>query len=103
MVYLHDTNHRDYFTRENKALSSGCVRVENPLKLSETILKLNDEKWKKSEMDTILNRKNTKTIPIKNSINVFLLYWTNWSDGNQLVFREDIYDLDKKLYDSLGN
>ncbi|MBD3723494.1 MAG: L,D-transpeptidase family protein [Flavobacteriaceae bacterium] len=103
MVYLHDTNHRDYFSREYKALSSGCVRVENPLKLSETILKLNDEKWKKSEIDTILNRKNTKTIPIKNSINVLLLYWTNWSEGDQLVFRDDIYDLDKKLYDSLGN
>ena len=67
-VYLHDTNHRDYFVREYRALSSGCVRIENPLQLSETILKKEDEKkWNKSEIDTIINRKTTRYIPLKNS------------------------------------
>lgn len=102
-VYLHDTNHRDYFSREYKALSSGCVRVENPLALGEKILEHENKEWQKSEIDTILKRKNTKIIPIKNNINVLLLYWTNWSDGNQLIFREDIYNLDKILYDKLRN
>ena len=73
-VYLHDTNHRDYFVREYRALSSGCVRIENPLQLSETILKKEDEKkWNKSEIDTIINRKTTRYIPLKNSnINIYL-------------------------------
>lgn len=104
-VYLHDTNHREYFVREYRALSSGCVRIENPLQLSETILKKENEKvWSNAEIDTIINRKHTKYIPIKNStINIYLFYWTSWLDKNGLQFREDIYNLDTKLFNALRN
>ncbi|KIX21815.1 hypothetical protein SY27_03755 [Flavobacterium sp. 316] len=102
LVYLHDTNHRDYFSREYRALSSGCVRVENPLDLSEKILDNEERGWTKKEIDTIIKKKNIKTIPIKNEINVYILYWTNWLDKDgSLQFRDDIYNLDKKLYNSL--
>ncbi|WP_130735344.1 murein L,D-transpeptidase [Flavobacterium sp. J27] len=102
-VYLHDTNHRDYFSREYRALSSGCVRVENPLILAEKILLHEDEGWTSKEIDTIISKKNIKTIPVKNDINVYLLYWTNWLDKDELQFREDIYNLDKNLYTALRN
>ncbi len=104
-VYLHDTNHRDFFVREYRALSSGCVRIENPLQLSETILKKEDEKiWNSSEIDTIINRKATKFIPLKKSnINIYLFYWTSWSNNEGLQFREDIYNLDSKLFKALRN
>lgn len=43
-VYLHDTNHRDYFAFTYRALSSGCVRLEKPLEMATYIL--NDTtKW----------------------------------------------------------
>lgn len=100
-VYLHDTNHRDYFSREYRALSSGCVRVENPLDLSEKILINEKNGFTKTEIDTIIKRKNIKTVPVKNEINVYILYWTNWFDKDGLQFREDIYNLDQKLYHSL--
>jgi murein L,D-transpeptidase YcbB/YkuD len=101
LVYLHDTNHRDYFSREYRALSSGCVRIENPLDLSEKILNNEKKKLTKTDIDTIIKRKNIKTVPIQNEINVYFLYWTNWLDKDGLQFREDIYNLDKKLYRSL--
>ena len=100
-VYLHDTNHRDYFSREYRALSSGCVRIENPLDLSEKILINEKRGFTKTEMDSIIKRKNIKTVPIKNEVNVYILYWTNWFDKDGLQFREDIYNLDQKLYHSL--
>lgn len=43
-VYLHDTNHRDYFSFTFRSLSSGCVRLEKPLEMAAHIL--NDTtKW----------------------------------------------------------
>lgn len=43
-VYLHDTNHRDYFDFTKRSLSSGCVRLEKPLEMAAYIL--NDTtKW----------------------------------------------------------
>ena len=55
-------------------------------------------------MDTIINKKETRYIPLKKSnINVYLFYWTSWKDKNGLQFREDIYNLDKKLFQSLRN
>ncbi len=37
-VYLHDTNHRDYFAFTNRSLSSGCVRLQKPLEMATYIL-----------------------------------------------------------------
>ena len=104
-VYLHDTNHRDYFTREYRALSSGCIRIEKPLKLSEIILKKEDEnKWNNSEIDTLINKKETKFIPLKKSnVNIYIFYWTSWYSKDELQFREDIYNLDSKLFEALRN
>lgn len=43
-VYLHDTNHRDYFALNHRSLSSGCVRLEKPLEMAACIV--NDTvKW----------------------------------------------------------
>lgn len=43
-VYLHDTNHRDFFSLSYRSLSSGCVRLEKPLEMAAYIL--NDTtKW----------------------------------------------------------
>jgi murein L,D-transpeptidase YcbB/YkuD len=104
-VYLHDTNHRDYFVKEYRALSSGCVRIENPLQLTEKILLKEDEKWTTAEIDSLIVRKKTKVVSLKNSkINVYLFYWTSWLDkNNKLQFREDVYNLDKDLFQQLRN
>jgi len=43
-VYLHDTNHRDFFSFSFRSLSSGCVRLQKPLEMAAYIL--NDTiKW----------------------------------------------------------
>lgn len=55
-VYLHDTNHRNYFERSNRSLSSGCVRVENPLELAQHILD-DPERFSKEKIDTIIASK----------------------------------------------
>ena len=37
-VYIHDTPSRGYFARDNRAMSSGCVRVEKPFDLAVLLL-----------------------------------------------------------------
>src|SRR5690606_12823463 len=60
MVYLHDTNNRAMFGVANRALSSGCVRVENPFGLAETIFKLEDKNLLRSELNTLAHYEKTK-------------------------------------------
>lgn len=99
-VYLHDTNHRDYFGKTNRSLSSGCVRVENPLELTNYLLK-DSIKYPMDTITAILKKMDTKTAPIKSSIYLYQWYWTAWSNNNKLIFRDDIYNLDEDLYKKL--
>jgi len=48
-VYLHDTNNKGAFKRRVRALSHGCVRVENPDSLMNIILRMNDYKDERME------------------------------------------------------
>jgi len=101
-VYLHDTNTRGYFERENRSMSSGCVRVQNPFEL--TAYLLNDSvKWNDESISEILKEGNTKNVNINQNVYIHLLYWTAWSEKGQLIFRDDIYNLDADLYQKLRN
>lgn len=102
MVYLHDTNHRDYFALTNRALSSGCVRIENPIPFANSILTREDEeKWKESAIDTLIKKAETIVIPIKKNIKIYLFYYTTWFDKDQIQIRNDIYNYDEKLFQKL--
>lgn len=100
-VYLHDTNHRDYFTKSMRSLSSGCVRVDKPLALTEYLLD-DATLWNLDKITETLQSEKTKQISIKKETYVHILYWTAWSDKNVLIFRDDIYTLDAELYGKLG-
>lgn len=100
-VYLHDTNHREYFGKQYRSLSSGCVRVEDPLPLAQYML--NDSiRWPRARIDTLVATKKTTTISLKQKIRLHQLYWTAWMERNgDLEFRPDIYNLDEDLYQKL--
>jgi len=36
-------------------------------------------------------------------VNVYLFYWTSWIENDKLQFRDDIYELDKVLFQKLRN
>jgi murein L,D-transpeptidase YcbB/YkuD len=99
-VYLHDTNHRELFDRHFRSLSSGCVRIEKPLELIEILLD-NPKKYSQTKMDSIIATKETLFIGITKRYAIYQWYWTAWSENNDLVFCEDIYNLDTDLYKKL--
>ena len=55
-VYLHDTNHRDYFNFTFRSLSSGCVRLEKPLEMASYLIN-DEEKW---DLQTIIDTTDIK-------------------------------------------
>lgn len=100
-IYLHDTNHREFFTKPERSLSSGCVRVDNPLELTEYLM---DDaiNWNLEKITEALQNEKTKQVKLKKEVFIHILYWTAWSEKNSLIFRDDIYNLDADLYDKLG-
>lgn len=101
LVYLHDTNNKNYFSRESRNLSSGCVRVENPFELADYILQTEQSSYTMSQIDKILASEKTQHIPLKSTIEVHQFYWTSWLDKKGLQFRKDIYNYDEALYSEL--
>ncbi|SEH71202.1 L,D-transpeptidase catalytic domain [Paenimyroides aquimaris] len=102
MVYLHDTNNRAMFGVANRALSSGCVRVENPFGLAETIFKLEGKNILRSEMDTLAHYEKTKNFKLNQKVNVHQVYFTAVIDSTGSVkILNDIYALDNRLYKRL--
>lgn len=100
-VYLHDTNHRELFSRGQRALSSGCVRVQNPLKLAGYVLDKEDTGWTEEKLKELIDLGKTENVGLKKGTHVHQLYWTAWMDKDGLQFRNDIYNLDKVLYNKL--
>lgn len=99
-VYLHDTNTRGYFEKDIRALSSGCIRVENPFELTEYLLD-DPEKWNLEKIDEAINTGKTSQVQIKKEVYIHILYWTAWSESGSLQFRDDLYSLDLDLYKKL--
>jgi L,D-transpeptidase YcbB len=100
-VYLHDTNHKAGFSSNFRSLSSGCTRVENPLKLAKYVL--NDSvTWGDEKINKIIADKKTLNILIKEEILHYQLYFTVRAKKNHLIFRDDVYNLDADLYCRLG-
>jgi murein L,D-transpeptidase YcbB/YkuD len=100
-IYLHDTNHRDFFEKPVRSLSSGCVRVDNPLELTEYLMD-DATNWNLEKITETLQSEKTKQYNLKKEVFIHILYWTAWSEKNTLIFRDDIYNLDADLYDQLG-
>lgn len=96
-VYLHDTNHRNGFSSRFRSLSSGCIRVENPLQLAQYIL--NDTtRFSNKKLSDLIDTKKTIAYVLKQDIYHFQLYYTAWLHNNKLHFREDTYQYDFDLY-----
>lgn len=103
LVYLHDTNHKELFELNGRALSSGCIRVEKPFDLAYYILETDENIMNQKRVEKILASGKTSGIPIKKTILIHILYWTAWMNENGFQFRNDIYNLDSDLYQKLQN
>ncbi|GAA6134700.1 L,D-transpeptidase [Oceaniserpentilla sp. 4NH20-0058] len=93
-IYLHDTNHKELFRYKDRALSSGCIRVEKPFELAHALLK--KQNWNRDTIDKTIQKAQTRAVRLKEPVPVYLMYWTTWVDENgQLQVRDDVYKRDQ--------
>ena len=102
-VYLHDTNQRYLFGLSTRALSHGCVRVQEWQPLANYILR--HENTDKpgtggSKLDSLrswLNKKQKHSIAVRNRLPLFIRYFTCDGRNGGIIFYDDMYGEDKRL------
>lgn len=93
-IYLHDTPNHSLFSKNMRAISSGCIRVNKASELASILL--GDAGWKQDRIDAALKRGSTQYAPIPERIPVYLYYQTAWvAQENAPQYRADIYGYDK--------
>ncbi|MGE0669059.1 MAG: murein L,D-transpeptidase [Sphingomonadales bacterium] len=102
-VYLHDTPNRTIFDRADRAASSGCIRVENPMALADYLL-AGDTDWPKDRVDAALAMGKTQNITLKRTMPIVIMYWTAQLDRDgDMHFYPDLYGRDAPVLRALGS
>lgn len=102
LVYLHDTPHRDIFSRSQRAVSSGCIRVENPMELAALLTEDNGLSGGDA-LSELRASGETTIVPLYRPVPIRTVYWTAATDAQGgLVFRPDIYARDPALAAALA-
>jgi murein L,D-transpeptidase YcbB/YkuD len=103
-IYLHDTPHREDFPKSDRALSSGCIRVQQPREMAEYILtELNNKRYPLERIDSVIVTHKTRYEVLKNKIPVHIVYLTAFDDSTYQHVRilKDFYKRDAKLIAAL--
>ncbi len=96
-MYFHDTPSKSLFGQDKRAFSHGCIRLSEPQKMAEWLLR-NDPDWTKEKIVSAMNQTTEKAVKLKESIPVFIIYYTAWVDHEGLLnFRDDVYQHDSEL------
>ena len=96
-IYLHDTNERYLFEKASRAISSGCIRMKDPKRMADFILKRKDG-WNEGRTDGVLDSRKKTDLYIQRTIPVYVLYYTTWLDSDgRVIYGQDLYDFDENL------
>jgi murein L,D-transpeptidase YcbB/YkuD len=100
-VYLHDTPSRHLFAREQRAFSHGCVRVDQPFRLAEAILKVQGD-WSEAKLRGLVG-KGERHLRLKDRLPVHLAYFTLAVDETgELKNFNDLYGHNARIREALG-
>jgi len=98
LVYLHDTPEKSYFLRPMRALSHGCIRVENPKKVLSLLLSHSGAGKEVYDKITGFMDTNKKyTYSFLRPIPIYIRYITSEINNGELVIYPDVYNRDKAL------
>jgi murein L,D-transpeptidase YcbB/YkuD len=100
-VYLHDTNARRLFSKDDRALSHGCIRVQKAVELARYLAKDDDTYVSPEDLDQYLMVQHRLEVKVVKPIPLFLQYITCEEKDGKIIFYKDIYEKDKMIIDAL--
>lgn len=98
-IYLHDTPSRRLFEREVRALSHGCIRVQDPITLATDLL---GPRAGSEEIEAAIAQGATETRTIPEPVRFVALYMTaTVGDDGAVRYANDVYGRDRRVVDAL--
>ncbi|WP_168171891.1 murein L,D-transpeptidase [Algoriphagus sp. A40] len=101
-IYIHDTPARNLFEKEVRAMSHGCIRIQNPDQFAKILL--DDPSWTDEKIQEAMHQDEEEVVKLGREIPVVILYMTFWADRDgKANFRSDVYERDAALLKALLN
>lgn len=103
-VYMHDTPTKHLFKKRQRAFSHGCMRVRNPLKFAEVLLK-RDRGWDRGKIDRLAaSGPENNRVSLLNSVPVHVAYFTaKVSASGKVTLFDDIYGHERRIQAGLAD
>jgi murein L,D-transpeptidase YcbB/YkuD len=98
-VYLHDTNARWMFEKSGRALSHGCVRVQDWRELAHFLVRNDTIKYNTDTLASWIVRQEKHVVSGFKKVPLFIRYFTCEGVDGKIRFYDDIYGEDKILTD----
>ncbi|MDJ0366509.1 L,D-transpeptidase family protein [Hymenobacter sp. H14-R3] len=96
-VYVHDTPQRQYFARPARALSHGCVRLQNPMQLAEYLLRREGNTAPLPSDEACARQPRPHEVHLRQPIALYIRYATCTAENGRLRFLPDIYGRDAAI------
>jgi L,D-transpeptidase YcbB len=92
-IYMHDTPSKSFFKRDMRALSHGCVRLQDPRGMAAAVLGVSRDQI----AENIATGKNM-SVSVPQKIPVYVAYFTAWPDKDGAInYYDDVYGRDMYL------
>jgi len=98
-VYLHDTNMPSLFSNPDRALSSGCIRIESPMALVKILLQ--GSGWTEEMVRDQIMKRETRFILLRSNVPIHVTYFTAYVENDELYLARDIYQYDNVVLNAL--
>jgi len=101
-IYLHDTPAKNLFSRETRAYSHGCIRLNDPFDFAYELLSVQESDPVGFFQARLQTDRETR-VDLERPLPVHLVYRTAVTDAlGNLVFRRDIYGRDAQIWEALA-
>lgn len=94
-VYLHDTNARNLFLREMRALSHGCIRMEKAKELAYYLAQEGFTEAGPDELSRAIASRKHLEIDLHEPVPIYVRYFTAVSDNDNVQLYDDVYGEDE--------